>query len=876
MVQPRSVKKTTVKEVNGKDNVLAADVKEPETKRPYVPARFQKFKNLFTQNCESDQPRTYITRTGTPPLRELTKASYVDRGGAFGDNRDYDLKMGGKSTFFAEKTWAVVFLSIVFSLVLHLILDSNRPESRADRVKVVMDHTVKQISFTIKVICISWGCWWLLRTKERDNSRLLEGVRSRDTRLIPIDESSTDDPLLNSYKLKPQEATHSIERAPAETPRRTNAKLNPIISPGCKVASSTVSHLSSSIYEVSAPANAGDQRSEETSLQLKATVEPVLIVTSEGRVKEEMGREGEDDEDVDVDGDDDNGEEEEDEDEDKDVDVDVDMEVEMEGKVQVEAVEEGNTEHTEAQGRTKLQEKVKDKETEEKYETKDDEQNMQISTQIHPLSENLAPVIVPEGERNNGDIEDTKDTPEEGSNNESEDNEGTEEDHNDIEYPQMNQQISEAPVKASSQYETPEPRRDPRNREFYVPGMVEGIPVFAIPDFGSGFNIVSEELANQHGLTIDTGYTESYELPNGIIGGFIGTIRVAWSFLNEEATYNCVFHVMQNCICNMILGRDFLDSTKTFTEYVHRRVQVRYRDQHGPSSIRRVLFVDQPSPSSRQRLLGEVDGHPIGGFTDTCSDLTIIRKSTAIQLARKLGWEIDWGSRTEVQFVDRSTAFTSGLIHGVTWGFSADPRQEDTLRIDLHIMESTPCALILDRLLLWDYQAFTRYAYCFIDIGNGDKVGAKKPILWIGEKRRHEPALETVSPADEEATRRTRVIDEIEELPSHQRAAARVEESRRIQQWEAVHGPLSTVVGSPSLITTTNTPSLPTTQTASPLSTSSGPHHNPTASSQSSSSVSSSTVGVSSSSNSSTSTPPPDTTVVVKKKKRFNKFRKRR
>lgn len=58
-----------------------------------------------------------------------------------------------------------------------------------------------------------------------------------------------------------------------------------------------------------------------------------------------------------------------------------------------------------------------------------------------------------------------------------------------------------------------------------------------------------------------------------------------------------------------------------------------------------------------------------------------------------------------------------GLIRDVTWDLSTDPRQDDTLRLDLHVIDQIPCAVILDKWLLWDHKAFIRYAYRFIDIG---------------------------------------------------------------------------------------------------------------------------------------------------------------
>ena len=51
----------------------------------------------------------------------------------------------------------------------------------------------------------------------------------------------------------------------------------------------------------------------------------------------------------------------------------------------------------------------------------------------------------------------------------------------------------------------------------------------------------------------------------------IGTVNVRWAFADKPTeTIEVVCHVISNCAYDVILGRQFLSMTETFTKYKHR------------------------------------------------------------------------------------------------------------------------------------------------------------------------------------------------------------------------------------------------------------------------------------------------------------------
>lgn len=317
-------------------------------------------------------------------------------------------------------------------------------------------------------------------------------------------------------------------------------------------------------------------------------------------------------------------------------------------------------------------------------------------------------------------------------------------------------------------------------RELQVPGSFGGIPVSATPDLGSSFNIVSENFVRTHNLPLETQECWTYSLPNGRVRSFIGTVTGNWQFDSDAKTHEQTFHVLKDCVFPVLLGRPFLTVTKTFSQFKNRIKEVVTR---GTSALQRLCFVDNfdaASPSA-ERLLGLINGHPVPGFTDSCSDISVIKRS----VAQLLGLDILEGPdyTTEVQFVDGSTAFTTGMVKGVDWCFGVTAAGADTRRLDFHIMDDIPCAVILDKWLLWDNDVFNTYGDCMMSVEECH-TSRHNPVCVLQEVKRHKQQFAAVDPRDKEADRRAEEDDRIDCLPLGEQAAARETEDRRRREWD--------------------------------------------------------------------------------------------
>ncbi|KAJ9143990.1 hypothetical protein NKR19_g6609 [Coniochaeta hoffmannii] len=290
-------------------------------------------------------------------------------------------------------------------------------------------------------------------------------------------------------------------------------------------------------------------------------------------------------------------------------------------------------------------------------------------------------------------------------------------------------------------------------RQLHVHGSINGMAVTAIPDFGSGFDIMSAETAQLHGLTVNRLQAHSYTLPSGKVKQFLGTVTAQWRFNGEGTPYARTFHILQGCVHPVLLGKEFLRATETFSRHVQR---IKVAIVKSIRSIRRLLLVDhfKSITQTNERMLGLINGRPVPGFADTCSDISIIKRS----VARTLGLNILEGPahRVEVEFVDGSRAFTTGLVKNVQWCFSASLSPKDMHVVDFHIMDDIPCAVILDKWLLWDNRAFIDYSDCFFDVGI-QKTAELDPVCLIQVKGSSKStAAAVVDPVEAEVARRAK------------------------------------------------------------------------------------------------------------------------
>jgi hypothetical protein len=124
----------------------------------------------------------------------------------------------------------------------------------------------------------------------------------------------------------------------------------------------------------------------------------------------------------------------------------------------------------------------------------------------------------------------------------------------------------------------------------------------AIADSRSGDNIIEESLMHELGSSIEDKTSTGREFTNARDGRMhsIGTCRIPCSFPGESGTYSTVFHVFKNLVTPLIMGRKFLDDTKTLSRFPERLKRILSRS----SKFLRVLHMEIP----RRMLRCSVDG----------------------------------------------------------------------------------------------------------------------------------------------------------------------------------------------------------------------------------------------------------------------------
>ncbi|RYP79069.1 hypothetical protein DL771_000047 [Monosporascus sp. 5C6A] len=267
---------------------------------------------------------------------------------------------------------------------------------------------------------------------------------------------------------------------------------------------------------------------------------------------------------------------------------------------------------------------------------------------------------------------------------------------------------------------------------YEVPGTVNGVPVNALPDWGSAVEAVSEDFARRHGLKIKATDIQSIRLLGGHSAESVGRIVGHFKFQGEKHVYRREFHVLRKSVYDLVLGKKFLDQTKTLTEYYHRIVErIRPCVQKG----RRLFLLDE---SPKDRLRCAVNGAEASAFPDTGSELMLVSgdfvRSNKLEVRR--GKEY----RRRVELIDGSIIRTDGMVLSAELQFDAPPassqelnydqylgftaglssltshggaRARATFICDLHVIEDLPCDIILSNEFIFQNQVFSRFKSLF-------------------------------------------------------------------------------------------------------------------------------------------------------------------
>jgi hypothetical protein len=181
-------------------------------------------------------------------------------------------------------------------------------------------------------------------------------------------------------------------------------------------------------------------------------------------------------------------------------------------------------------------------------------------------------------------------------------------------------------------------------------------------------------------------------------------------------------------VYNVVLGKKFLDETKTFTEFCHRVIQ---RLRPCVRSGSRLFLLDE---SPKDHIRCSINGYEASAFPDTGSDLMLISGD----FARRNNFKVHRGRkyRREVELINGSTIRTDGMVLDAELQFDAPPLSrsldfnrylnfaaglssivsngaKSTFVCDLHVIEDLPCDIVLSNEFIFQNQVFSRFKGLF-------------------------------------------------------------------------------------------------------------------------------------------------------------------
>lgn len=237
-------------------------------------------------------------------------------------------------------------------------------------------------------------------------------------------------------------------------------------------------------------------------------------------------------------------------------------------------------------------------------------------------------------------------------------------------------------------------------------GDGELLQIDALGDYCAKFNFIKEDYAARLGLSVNRKKIQSIRIGSGKRITTIGTTSLLpFRFKDETDLHSPLFHVIPNCLHNVILGRPFLKMTQTFSALANFTRRVKERVLHG--FAHHFLYLGDSMP----RFSGLINGKPWEALADSGSKVPVMDEAFAQKSGLRIAREQRY--KTTLRFADGSTAETSGMVHGVQWEFG--PGGEEKHFLDFHVLRNAPADVILSDRFLFGTNAFSRYDCYLVD-----------------------------------------------------------------------------------------------------------------------------------------------------------------
>lgn len=270
-------------------------------------------------------------------------------------------------------------------------------------------------------------------------------------------------------------------------------------------------------------------------------------------------------------------------------------------------------------------------------------------------------------------------------------------------------------------------------RVFEIPGLLGTHSANALGDYAAKENFMRKSFAIKLGLKINYLMVKKFIIGSGEKITTSGVVTSPFRFNTEKEEHSVIFHLIPDCIHDVILGKHFLKATRTFSDLPNFARRVKERIIRGIPQFH-LLYLDNSSP----RFEGFINGSPQTALADSGSTVMIMDEA----YARSRGLSIDTRKehRIRLRFADNSTTYTSGFVTGIEWRFGRDLDTTSPVHtLGFYILKNSPTDVILCDTFLFDTGAFSKYNDYLVDDEDEDNESCFLAI----DVDKHQPAQGT-------------------------------------------------------------------------------------------------------------------------------------
>ena len=263
----------------------------------------------------------------------------------------------------------------------------------------------------------------------------------------------------------------------------------------------------------------------------------------------------------------------------------------------------------------------------------------------------------------------------------------------------------------------------------FLPMFLNGSRYNTTPDTGSLENALSADEARRLGLKI-TGRGRQFLMGNGSTTISRGIVRLKCAFaLGERCLTRQSFHVIDNLVVPVIIGKKFLDISETMTSNQHRLEAVWI----SAKKAFRVMHLNRP----RQLVRCYVNGKLVHANPDSGSEVDLMSPFYARENMLKieaLEEGEDW-----VQFADGSTAKLLGKTHVDLDLYDGHYKSATGYRgrsRTFYLLDGLRTDILLGEEVLYDMDVFTEHEDSFVDSDDCGLSVEMNLITWFDKRTR--------------------------------------------------------------------------------------------------------------------------------------------